>query len=127
MVIKFPKPPTGSPSGPRPIYVCAPSTDDMVRTKKKFGLGYTKQEAIVAFYGGDPQSLQIATRLFTLSTAYGALKFHIVHQLAIFVGNSQPLNEVETDTQDRLGMNPYIYASKPPRAPKRKRLDKLFG
>ncbi len=99
----------------------------MATVRKKFGLGYSREEAKIAFYGGDPDSQTVESRVCTLTTAAGKLKFHIVSQLELFIGLGQPLSEVETETRDRLGSNPYLYSPKGPAAPKRKRLDKMFG
>jgi hypothetical protein len=125
-VIRFPRRPAAGPSGPFPIYVCAPSFEEMKDTKKKFGLGWSRSEARVAFYGGDSESQQVETRVFTLATAPGTLKFHVVHQLEIFVGLGQPLSDVEEEVRRRLGSNPFAYSDRGPSAPKRKRLDRFF-
>lgn len=118
-LIRFPKRPPGGASGPDPIYICAPAYEDMARVKKKFGLGYSREEAKVAFYGGDPQSQEIEAKVFTLSTAQGWLKHHIVSQLELFATMDHPLSQVEQETRDRLGNDPWRYSKKGPRRKKK--------
>jgi hypothetical protein len=119
-VIRLPKKPKPGPLGPQPIYVCAPTFEAMAWVRKKFGLGFSRQEAKVAFYGGDPDSQTVETRVVTLNTASGKLKHHTVNQLELFNALGQELSAVETEARERLGSNPYLYSAKGPSAPRRK-------
>jgi hypothetical protein len=115
-VIQFPKT-IERKRGPVPIFVCAPSYADMVHAKKKFGLGYSREEATARFYEGGG-SQEIETRVFTLATAPGWLRFHIVQQLQLHLLRGQPLSPVDEETRARLGDDPYAHG-KGPRKPKR--------
>ena len=125
-ILSFPKAPDRGPKGPRPIYVCVPKAEEMTLTRRKFGLGYTRPEAQVAFYGGDPNSQAVETRVFTLATLSGRWKHHIVHQFYVYAQIGQPLSAVDQDTSDRLGTDPYLHSRTGHRPPKRKPLGKVL-
>lgn len=120
-VIKFPGGGGGGrkPLGPKPIYVFAPTYEQLGDTPRKLCLGYTRDEAINRFYEGGV-SPHVDPRVFTLSTAPKWVKFQLVSQLMTLRAMDHPLRSIEEEALGRLGGNPYEYG-KGPRLPGRKK------
>lgn len=120
-VIKFPKSPFGVDPGPRKIYVCAPSHEDLLLATRKSGFGYSKKEAQTRFYEGGLNQ-NIDTRVSNLKTAPDWLKFWLTNQFLMHIENGQPLSLVEEDARERLGPDPYEYGERlrKPKKPKRR-------
>jgi hypothetical protein len=107
-VIRFPLTPGAGSRSPRPIYVRAPSHEDLPYATRKICLGYTRDEAEMRFCEGG-LNLDIEAKTFTLTTLPKWLKVQVMSQFDVFIGTGQPLSEVEEDARQRLGPDPYKY------------------
>jgi hypothetical protein len=110
-VIKFPKSFDAKPVR-RTIFICTPSYDDVVDAKRKFGLGYSREEAEARFFEGG-SNLALETRTFTVATAPKWLKYQIVSQLLLFLAMDQPLSSIDEDALARLGTDSHKYGAGP--------------
>lgn len=121
-VIKFPKSPGAGEPGPRKIYVCAPSHEDLLQATRKIGFGYSKKEAQTRFYEGGLNH-GIETKVSNLKTAPDCLKFWLMNQFMMHDENGQPLSPVEEEARERLGPDPYEYGERlrKPKNPRKKR------
>jgi hypothetical protein len=116
-ILRFPRT-VASNHGPRPIHVCAARFDDLPYAVKKFGFGYSRDEARTRFYeGGVNQHIEAA--FYTVAKAPNWLKFQLVSQFGLYVQRGQPLSPVEEEASERLGPDPYKYG-KGPRRPKKR-------
>lgn len=110
-VIPFPHTPGESKRVPRPIYVCAPSHEDLLHATRKSGFGYSKKEARTRFYEGGLNH-DIDTRISNLKTAPDWLRFWLTNQFLMHIENGQPLSPVEEEARARLGPDPYVYGER---------------